>query len=101
MFMKHNFIVFIIFVFLLTPIMPDISVSQAAELKASLNSLIEEALKNHPRLKAAQYRFEAAKSRVALFRSITDPISEYEYSKITPPAAMTVVANFRPMTPLA
>ncbi|MCB9756996.1 MAG: TolC family protein [Candidatus Omnitrophica bacterium] len=100
--MKHNFVVFIIFIFLLTPIFTsDISVSQAAEFKASLNSLIEEALNNNPRLKAAQYRLEAAKSRVALFRSIPDPTVEYEYDKITPAASMTDGGKVRPMKSLA
>ena len=58
----------------------------AADTPASLSSLIQEAIKNNPRLKAAEYRSDAAKARVALFRNIPDPMLEYEYDKITPAA---------------
>lgn len=50
---------------------------------ASLNSLIDEALKNNPQIQAAKYRYAAAKSRIRLLRSLDDPKFEYEYDKIT------------------
>lgn len=50
---------------------------------AALNSLIDEALKNNPQIQAAKYRYQAAKARVSLLRSLEDPKFEYEYDKIT------------------
>ena len=50
---------------------------------SSLNSLIDEALKNNPQIQAAKYRYEAAKARVRLLRTLDDPKFEYEYDKIT------------------
>ncbi len=76
---------------------PQVSVSE----KVSLSSLVQEALRNNPRLKAAQYRAEAAKARVALFRNIPDPMAEYEYDKITPAASTTDGGKVRPMKSLA
>ena len=73
----------------------------SAPEKVSLSSLIQEALKNNPRLKAAQYRAEAAKARVGLFRNIPDPMLEYEYDRITPAASMTAGDKVRPMKSLA
>lgn len=48
----------------------------------SLNSLIAEALKNNPQIQAAKFRYEAAKSRIKLLRTLQDPRLEYEYDKI-------------------
>lgn len=50
---------------------------------SSLNSLIDEASKNNPQIQAAKYRYEAAKARVRLLRTLDDPKFEYEYDKIT------------------
>jgi len=49
----------------------------------SLNSLIDEALKNNPQIQAAKFRYAAAKARVRLLRTLEDPRFEYEYDKIT------------------
>lgn len=49
----------------------------------SLNYLIAECLKSNPQIQAAKYRYEAAKSRVKLLRTLEDPKFEYEYDKIT------------------
>jgi outer membrane protein TolC len=48
-----------------------------------LAKIIEETLKNNPQIQAAKSRFEAARARVALLRSLSDPKFEYEYDKIT------------------
>lgn len=58
---------------------------------ASLNSLIDEALKNNQQIQAAKYRYEAARARVRLLRTLDDPKFEYEYDKIT--ADMDAVMN--------
>jgi len=47
-----------------------------------LETLIKEALKNNPQLKAAQSRYAAALARVKLLRNLEDPRLEYEYDKI-------------------
>ncbi len=73
----------------------------AASPKVSLSSLIQEALKNNPRLKAAKYRAEAARARVALFRNIPDPMVEYEYDKITPASTAAMGDKIRPMKSFA
>jgi outer membrane protein TolC len=52
--------------------------------KASLGSLVEEVLQNNPQIQAAKQRYEAAKARVTLTRSLADPMVEYEYNKIIP-----------------
>lgn len=57
----------------------------------SLNSLLEEALRNNPQIQAAKYRYEAARARVRLLRTLADPRFEYEYDKIT--ADMDAVMN--------
>lgn len=57
----------------------------------SLNSLLEEALRNNPQIQAAKYRYEAARARVRLLRTLQDPKFEYEYDKIT--ADMDAVMN--------
>lgn len=77
------------------------SVPSALSAKTSLGSLLQEALKNNPRLKAAQYRAEAAKARVALFRNIPDPMLEYEYDKITPAAIGMGGGKVKPMKALS
>lgn len=64
-----------------------------AEETISLNSLIGEALKNNPQIKAAQYRHEASQARVRLLRSLEDPRIEYEYDEIT--ADMDALMNGR------
>ena len=48
---------------------------------ASLNILIEEALKNNPQIQAAKQRYESAQARVTLTRSMADPMFEYGYDK--------------------
>jgi len=55
-----------------------------AKEELSLNSLIEQALKENPQLQAAKFRLEAAKARVRLLRTLEDPRFEYEYNKIIP-----------------
>lgn len=57
----------------------------------TLNSLIDEALANNPQIQAAKARYEAAKARVRLLRTLEDPRLEYEYDKIT--ADMDAVMN--------
>ncbi|MDD5653540.1 MAG: TolC family protein [Candidatus Omnitrophica bacterium] len=61
--------------------------AQTAILEAknslSLSPLLEEARKNNPQIQAAKYRYEAAKARVSLLRTLEDPKFEYEYDKIT------------------
>lgn len=49
-----------------------------------MNSLLEEALKNNPQIHAAKQRYEAAKARVKLLATLSDPRFEFEYDKITP-----------------
>ncbi len=75
---KRLSLIFIVLILLLSP-----AVLYSAE-NLSLNSLIEEALKNNPQIKAAKFRYEAAKSRVKLLRTLDDPKFEYEYDKIIP-----------------
>lgn len=62
-----------------------------SEETVSLSSLIDEALRNNPRIQAARERYEAAKARIALLRTLEDPRVEYEYDKIT--ADMDAVMN--------
>ncbi|MCB9757457.1 MAG: TolC family protein [Candidatus Omnitrophica bacterium] len=77
-------------------------IAQSSSLeKVSLSSLIQEALENNPRLQAAQYRLEAAKARVEIFRSVPDPMVEYEYDRIGPAASMAGGGKVRPMKTLA
>jgi cobalt-zinc-cadmium efflux system outer membrane protein len=77
-------------------------ITQSSDVeKVSLVFLIQEALENNPRLKATQYRLQAAKARVELFRSVPDPMVEYEYDRIGPAAAMTSGGKVRPMKTLA
>lgn len=62
-----------------------------AEEPVSLNALVDEALKSNPQIRAAEYRYEAAKARVTLLRTLEDPRIEYEYDNIT--ADMEAVMN--------
>lgn len=63
----------------------------------SLNSLIQEALENNPQIKAARSRYEAARSRIRLLRSLEDPKLEYEYDKITADMAAVMEGKTSPM----
>jgi outer membrane protein TolC len=76
--------IFIVFVFLF-------NIAYADNPSLSLGTIIEEALKNNPQLSAAKGRYEAAKARVTLLRTLSDPKFEYEYDKIT--ADMDAVMN--------
>lgn len=51
--------------------------------KLNLNDLVNEALKNNPELKAYYKRYEAARERTRLLRTLNDPKFEFEYDKIT------------------
>lgn len=101
--MRRAMAEFLIVILLATPVMAADKLIPSAKApgKASLSVLIQEALKDNPRLKAAQYRAEAARARVALFRNIPDPMVEYEVDKITPSALMTDSGKVRPMKSLA
>lgn len=57
----------------------------------TLNSLIDDCLKNNPQIQAAKQRYKAAQARVRLLRTLADPKFEYEYDKIT--ADMDAVMN--------
>lgn len=81
--------ILIILFFIITPFL-SLNYLFAAETD-SLNSLISEALKSNPQIQAAKYRFEAAKTRIRLLRTLEDPKFEYEYDKIT--ADMDAVMN--------
>lgn len=59
------------------------SIAYADDSSLSLNTIIEEALKNNPQINAAKGRYNAAKARVTLLRTLADPKFEYEYDKIT------------------
>ncbi|MBF0387800.1 MAG: TolC family protein [Candidatus Omnitrophica bacterium] len=78
-----------------------VAMPAAAEGKVALKDFLEEALKNNPRLKAAQYRAAAARARVGIFRYIPDPELEYEYDKITPAAIGMGGGKVRPMKTIA
>ena len=67
----------------------------------SLNSLIEEALKNNPQIQAARFRLEAAKARIRLLRTLEDPKFEFEYDKITASMDNLMNNNTRPMRTFA
>ncbi|MDD5129897.1 MAG: TolC family protein [Candidatus Omnitrophica bacterium] len=66
-----------------------------------LNSLVDEALKNNPQIQAAKYRYEAAKARVKLLRTLSDPKFEYEYDKITAGMDNLMNNNTKPMRTFA
>lgn len=68
---------FLIFIFFLAP---GYSFSAA---DVSLNSLIDECLRNNPQIQAAKQRYYAAQTRVKLLRTLADPKFEFEYDKIT------------------
>jgi outer membrane protein, heavy metal efflux system len=63
----------------------------------SLNALVDEALKNNPQIQAAEQRFQAAKARVTLTRSLADPKLEYGYDKITADMAAVTEGKTAPM----
>ena len=67
----------------------------------TLSSLIDEALKNNPQIQAAKARFEAAKSRVKLLRTLEDPKLEYEYDKITADMDAVMSGKTAPMRTFA
>ena len=66
-----------------------------------LNSLIEEALKNNPRIQAAKQRYKAAVARVSLLRTLEDPKLEFEYDKITASMDNLMNNNTKPMRTIA
>ncbi|MCX5709146.1 MAG: TolC family protein [Candidatus Omnitrophica bacterium] len=63
-----------------------------------LNSLIGEALNNNPQIQAAKLRYEAAKTRIRLLRTLQDPKFEYEYDKIV--SSMISRATNESMAPM-
>ncbi len=68
---------------------------------SSLNSLLDEAMKNNPQIQAAKFRYEAAKARVSLLRSLEDPKFEYEYDKINASMDNLMNNNTSPMRTFA
>ncbi|MFH0753014.1 MAG: TolC family protein [Candidatus Omnitrophota bacterium] len=101
--MKQVLTVLIICVCFATPIFAADKLVSPVDIsqRLSLSSLVQEAVKNNPRLKAAKYRVKAAKARVSLFRDVPDPTVEYEYDRIAPSAAMTDAGKVRPMKSIA
>jgi len=67
----------------------------------SLNSLLDEAIRNNPQIQAAKFRYEAAKARIRLLRTLEDPRFEYEYDKITASMDNLMNNNTRPMRTFA
>lgn len=67
----------------------------------SLNSLLDEASRNNPQIQAAKFRYEAAKARIRLLRTLEDPKFEYEYDKITASMDNLMNNNTRPMRTFA
>lgn len=67
----------------------------------SLNSLIDEALKNNPQIQAAKQRYKAAQARVRLLRTLEDPKLEFEYDKITASMDNLMNNNTKPMRTIA
>jgi len=67
----------------------------------SLNSLLEEARRNNPQIQAAKFRYEAAKARIRLLRTLEDPKFEYEYDKITASMNNLMNNNTSPMRTFA
>ncbi|MBF0331477.1 MAG: TolC family protein [Candidatus Omnitrophica bacterium] len=101
--MKYKLLAAFVCIFISTRVFAGVIVPPLGPVteKVSLSALVQEARKNNPRLKAAHYRAEAAKARVALFRNIPDPMVEYEYDKITPAASMNDGGKVRPMKTMA
>jgi len=93
--MNTKIITFILLVLLSIP-----RYSFSAE-SLSLNSLIDECLRNNPQIQAAKYRYEAAKSRVKLLRTLADPKLEYEYDKINAGMDNLMKNSTTPMQTLA
>ncbi len=71
-----------IFLYLIIGLFTATGISYSSE-PPSLNSFINEARKNNPQIQAAKFRYEAAKARISLLRTLEDPKFEYEYDKIT------------------
>jgi len=63
-------------------IVASIGISNSAQ-PVSLKNLVDEALNNNPQIQAAKFRYEAARARISLLRSLDNPKFEYEYDKIT------------------
>jgi len=63
-------------------IVAGIGISNSAQ-PVSLRNLVDEALNNNPQIQAAKFRYEAARARISLLRSLDNPKFEYEYDKIT------------------
>ncbi len=99
--MRYKITAFLIFTILPVTVQADGAPLKQGQSALSLSSLIEEGLHNNPRLSAAKYRAEAAKARVTLFRSIPDPMLEYEYDRITPGESMAAGEKLVPMKTLA
>jgi len=60
-----------------------------ADETASLDSFIEEALNNNPKIQAAHKQYEAAANRIGQAISLDDPMIEYEYNKIVADRMLT------------
>jgi len=73
---KKAFVCLIVGIFAIT------GISYSSE-PLSLNSLLDEARRDNPQIQAAKFRYEAAKTRIRLLRTLQDPKFEYEYDKIT------------------
>ncbi len=67
----------------------------------SLNSLLDEAGRNNPQIQAAKFRYEAAKARIRLLRTLADPRFEYEYDKITADMYAVMKGKTAPMRTFA
>jgi outer membrane protein TolC len=46
----------------------------AADIRLNLNSLVEEAVRSNPEIRAAQKRYEAARQKPAQERALPDPM---------------------------
>ena len=60
-----------------------LSYSQEEQI-ISLDSLIEEAIKNNPQILSAQKRYEASYARISQASSLEDPSLEFAYDKMIP-----------------
>ena len=78
---KRIFLLILSLILFLSPVLS--FADNSDKQKVSLNFLIDEALKNNPQIQAAKFRYEAAKSRVKLLRTLEDPKLEFEYDTIT------------------
>ena len=89
-----------IFLFIVVGIFAITGISYSSE-PVSLNSFLDEALKNNPQIQAAKFRLEAAKARVRLLRTLEDPKLEYEYDKISASMDNLMNNNSSPMRTFA